>query len=193
MKKFLIALLVVVLLIGGYTWSSYNGLVRSDQNVQQSWAQVQNVYQRRADLIPNLVATVKGYAAHERNTLIAVTKARASVTKLDTQGIVNDPKKFAQFAKAQDALSQSLSRLLVTVERYPDLKASQNFLALQDQLEGTENRITVARRRFNIAAQSFNTKVLVFPRNLLAKWFGFKPKAYFKAKAGAQNAPQVKF
>lgn len=178
--------------------SAYNSLVALSQAVDAQWGQVQNVYQRRADLVPNLVATVKGAANFEKSTYIAVTQARASVGQLSPDVIknaVNDPKAMAQFEQAQNTLGGALSRLLVTVENYPQLKANENFLTLQSQLEGTENRIAVERRRYNEAAQAFNTRRNTFPTNVYANFFGaqFSNKSYFQAQPGAQNAPQVNF
>jgi LemA protein len=173
-----------------------NRLVTLDEKVQQSWAQVENVYQRRADLIPNLVATVKGYANFEQETLTKVIEARAQATQISGDALknaVNDPQTFEKFQASQGALSSALSRLLVVVERYPELKANQNFLELQAQLEGTENRIAVERRRFNETAQEFNTAVRRFPGSLVASLAGFQPKPYFKADPGAQQAPKVDF
>lgn len=178
--------------------SSYNALVALSQAVDAQWGQVQNVYQRRADLVPNLVATVKGAANFEKSTYIAVTQARASVGQLSPgvlKNAVNDPKAMAQYEQAQNTLGNTLSRLLVTVENYPQLKANENFLTLQAQLEGTENRIAVERRRYNEAAQAFNTRRSSFPTNVYAGLFGaqFNNKSYFQAQPGAQNAPQVNF
>jgi len=197
MKNFWIALLIVVgvvffgvLGIGGM----YNQLVASDEQVASAWGQVQNVYQRRLDLVPNLVETVKGYAAHEKQTLEDVVNARSRVSQLNISSeMMNNPEALAKFQQAQQELSGALSRLLVVVERYPDLKASQNFLALQSQLEGTENRIAVERMRFNEAAQRFNTIRRSFPANVVANLWGFKEKAYFEADKGAAKAPVVKF
>ncbi len=196
-KGLLIALAVIaglivlwLLVFGGI----YNKLVTAEESVESAWAQVENVYQRRLDLIPNLVETVKGYAAHEQETLQQVVEARSKVAQMNvSEDLINDPAKLQQFQAAQQQLSSALSRLLVTVERYPDLKASQNFLALQTQLEGTENRITVERRRFNEAARDFNTQIRVFPNNLIAGMMGFEKKAYFEAEAGASQAPAVHF
>jgi len=190
--------LAIVVIIGVMIASSYNSLVRLDQAVQAQWGQVQNVYQRRADLVPNLVATVKGAANFEKSTYIAVAQARASVGSISPQAIqsaTTDPKAFAQFQQAQDTLGAALSRLLVVVERYPDLKANQNFLTLQAQLEGTENRIAVERRRYNEAAQAFNTRRNTFPTAMYAGLFGprFNDKAYFQATPGSQTAPKVTF
>jgi LemA protein len=190
--------MLIVLVLGVAVTSAYNTLVRLDQATQAQWAQVENVYQRRADLIPNLVETVKGARDFEKETLTAVTEARAKVGQVTAgamQNIVNDPAAFQRFQQAQEGLSSALSRLLVVVERYPELKATQNFRELQTQLEGTENRITVERMRFNEAAQAFNTRRESFPTVLLAGFFGerFKPKAYFQAQPGAEKAPAVKF
>ena len=187
--------LVAVLAVAVFGVGAYNGLVKLDQAVQAQWGQVENVYQRRADLVPNLVETVKGAAAFEKDTFTAVTEARAKVGQINATGIANDPQAFARFQQAQDGLSSALSRLMVVVERYPDLKATQNFRDLQAQLEGTENRIAVERMRFNETAQAFNTKRMSFPTMLIAGFFGsrFNEKAYFKAQAGAEKAPAVKF
>lgn len=173
----------------------YNTFVTLEENVNQAWAQVENVYQRRADLIPNLVEVVKGYASHERETLQAVVEARSKVGGQINVGpeVLNNPEAFARFQQAQDALSSALQRLMVVVERYPDLKADQRFADLQAQLEGTENRIAVERRRFNQAVQAYNTAIRKFPANIIAGMFGFHQKAYFKAQAGAENVPKVKF
>jgi LemA protein len=187
--------LVVALAVAAFGISSYNGLVSLDQAVQAQWAQVENVYQRRADLVPNLVETVKGAAAFEKDTFTAVTEARSKVGQVNASGIANDPQAFAKFQQAQDGLSSALSRLMVVVEKYPDLKATQNFRDLQAQLEGTENRIAVERMRFNETAQAFNTKRMSFPTVMIAGFFGsrFNEKVYFKAQAGAETAPAVKF
>ena len=196
MKKGLIILLSVlgfVLLVGFYFMGSYNGLVRLDEEVKKSWAQVENVYQRRLDLIPNLVETVKGYAAHEKETFISVTEARSKAAGTISPDVINNPQKFQAFQESQTALSSALSRLLVVVEKYPDLKANENFLSLQTQLEGTENRITVERQRYNEVAQLFNTQIRQFPTSIIAKMFGFLAKEYFKAEAGASEAPKVMF
>jgi LemA protein len=189
-------LVVVVLIVAMSLAGTYNRLVSLDQAVQSQWAQVESVYQRRADLIPNLVSTVKGAANFEKSTYVAVAEARSKVGQLNLgSGVPNDPAAFAKFTAAQDSLSSALSRLLVVVERYPDLKASQNFADLQAQLEGTENRIAVERMRFNKAAQTFNTTRDSFPTNFVAGLFGsrFNEKAYFKSQSGSENAPQVKF
>jgi LemA protein len=172
----------------------YNGFVAADQAVSEKWAQVQNVYQRRADLIPNLVETVKGFAAQEKSVLEAVTQARASASGIKaTPELLNDPAAFKRFQDAQNQLGGALSRLLVTVERYPELKSNQNFLALQSQLEGTENRITVERQRFNEAVREYNTKIKLMPGALVARVMGFKEKAFFESTPGSETAPKVKF
>jgi LemA protein len=188
-------LVLFVLIVGLGVAGTYNRLVGLSQAVDAQWAQVENVYQRRADLVPNLVATVRGAAEFEKSTLEAVTQARASVGQVQggDRNLPNDPQAFARWQAAQDALSSALSRLLVVVERYPDLKANQNFRDLQAQLEGTENRIAVERGRFNTAAQEYNTARLRFPANLFAGALGFKEKAYFRAQAGAEQAPKVEF
>jgi LemA protein len=199
MKRWLpLGLLGLVVILGLSIASGYNGLVKLDQSVQSAWGQVENVYQRRADLIPNLVETVKGAAAFEKDTFTAVATARSQVGQVSTAGlqnIVNDPAAFQRFQQAQDGLSSALSRLMVVAERYPDLKATAAFRDLQAQLEGTENRITVERMRFNEAAQAFNTKRQSFPTVMIAGFFGsrFNEKPYFKAQAGADVAPKVKF
>jgi LemA protein len=186
-----IVILIAVVIAGG----SYNRLVKLSQQVDSSWAQVQADYQRRADLIPNLVATVSGAANFEKSTLEAVTAARASVGKITpgSAAAPTDPAKLAEFDRAQSQLSSALSRLLVVVERYPDLKANNNFVVLQAQLEGTENRITVARRDFNNAVQAYDTAIKSFPAVLYAAVLGFKEKPYFAAAAGAETAPKVQF
>lgn len=197
MRGLLVALIVVVLVVGGLaSWavSINNQLVAQEQNVNEKWAQVQNVYQRRADLIPNLVETVKGFAAQERTVLEEVTRARASASSIQlTPQALNDPKALERFQAAQNQLSGALSRLLVTVERYPDLKSNQNFLSLQTQLEGTENRIAVERRRFNEAVRDYNTRVRLFPGSAVAGFAGFQQKAFFEATADAATPPKVKF
>jgi LemA protein len=187
--------LLIVLMGGGCALTSYNGLVGASQAVDAQWGQVENVYQRRADLIPNLVATVKGAAAFEQDTLVAVTQARASVgqMKVDAANLPNDPAAFAKFEQAQQGLTGALQRLMVVVEKYPELKANQNFRDLQAQLEGTENRISVERMRFNEVAQTYNTRRQTFPTVIFANMMGFLPKAYFKAQAGADVAPTVDF
>lgn len=198
MKKGLIVIIVLVILgviIYSVFKNTYNKFVSLDENVNQKWSQVENVYQRRADLIPNLVEVVKGYASHERETLEAVVNARAKVGGQVTIGsdILNNPEAFTQFQQAQGALTSALQRLMVVVERYPELKADQRFADLQTQLEGTENRITVERGRFNESVQEYNTTVRVFPANIMAGIFGFSQKPYFKAEVGSDKVPQVKF
>ena len=193
----LIVVLIIVI-VGSAIAGTYNGLVTLDQAVQAQWAQVQTVYQRRADLIPNLVAVVKGVAGFEKSTYIAVTQARAKVGQIPApqmSNLPNNPAAFSQFQQAQDRLTGALSRLLVVVENYPDLKANQNFLDLQAQLEGTENRIAVERHRYNEAARAFDTQRQSFPTNMIAGLFGnrFALKPYFEAQPGAQNAPKVQF
>src|SRR5215510_9526385 len=186
------AIVLIVLIFGGMIAGTYNSLVSLDQGAQAQWAQVENVYQRRADLVPNLVASVKGAANFEQSTLTAVTEARSRVGQV-TQGavenIARDPQAFQRFQQAQDGLSSALSRLMVVAERYPELKATQNFRDLQAQLEGTENRIAVERMRFNETAQAFNTRRDSFPTVLIAGFFGarFQEKPYFKALAGAER------
>jgi LemA protein len=187
---------IILLILITVSWfvGHYNTLVTMEENVTQAWSQVENQYQRRADLIPNLVNTVKGYAEHEKETFLAVTEARAKVSQMNVgPEILNDPQAFQKFQAAQDGLSSALSRLLVTVEKYPDLKANENFLQLQAQLEGTENRISVERRKFNKAVQEYNTTIRKFPTNIIAGMTGFTQKAYFKATAGSEIAPKVKF
>lgn len=196
MKKGTIILVVVIgiiLIIVLWFTSAYNGLVGSEESVTSQWANVENVYQRRADLIPNLVNTVKGYADHEQSTLTAVVDARAKATSVNINANDLTEDNIAAFQQAQDAFSGAISRLLVSVERYPDLKANQNFMDLQAQLEGTENRITVERRKYNEEAQTFNRKVRSFPTNIVAGMFGFEKKGYFKAAEGAEKAPEVQF
>ncbi len=188
--------IIVVLAIALIGWATgvYNSFVRLDEQVRQSWAQVQNQYQRRADLIPNLVEVVKGYASHEKEVFEKVAEARAGVGKLEvTPEVLNNPQAFQRFQEAQGALSSALSRLLAVAENYPQLKANENFLQLQAQLEGTENRIAVERRRFNEVVQGYNISVRTFPTSLLAGMFGFGQKQYFQAEPGAEKAPKVQF
>jgi LemA protein len=174
--------------------SSYNNMISLDQAVVQQWSQVENQYQRRADLIPNLVNTVKGYADFEKEVLTKVTEARARVSQFNiTPELLNDPQAFTKFQSLQGELSGALSRLLVTVENYPQLKANENFLQLQAQLEGTENRISVERKKFNEVVQSYNTTIKRFPASMLAGMFGFGEKQYFKAIQGAETPPKVEF
>ena len=196
MKKstiILIAVAVVIFFVISGAIGKYNTMVTLEEGVDAAWSQVENVYQRRADLIPNLVATVKGYAEHEQETFIAVTEARSKVGSINMEGITNNPQALQNFQKAQGQLSSALSRLMVVVEKYPELKANQNFLDLQTQLEGTENRIAVERNRFNKAAQTYNTTIRRFPGSIYAGMFGFDKKAYFAAEAGAEKAPKVEF
>ena len=178
-----------------YSGCGYNRMVTLDEAVTSAWAQVENVYQRRMDLIPNLVNTVKGYAAHEKDTLTALTEARSragGVMQVD-EDLLNNPEAFARFQKAQDGLGSALQRLLVVTENYPQLRANENFLALQSQLEGTENRIAVERKRFNDAVRAYNTVIRRFPQVLMARIAGFEAKTYFEAAAGAETAPTVEF
>ena len=196
MKKGTITLIVVAaVLLGGFLWvkNVYNQIVVSDEYVQSMWAQVENVYQRRADLIPNLVSTVKGYAAHESETLEGVVAARSKATQVTVDPADLTPEALARYNAAQGELSNALGRLLMIQENYPDLKANQNFLELQAQLEGTENRIATERMKFNDAVKSFNTGVRRFPDNIIASMFGFEKKGYFEAQEGAQTAPAVEF
>ena len=185
--------IVVALGLFGWCKNTYNGMVSADEGVQSAWSQVENVYQRRADLIPNLVATVKGYAEHESGTLEAVVAARAKATQTTVDPSQLTAENIAKFQAAQGELGSALGRLLVTVERYPDLKANQNFLELQAQLEGTENRISTERMKFNETAKSYNTLIRSFPQNIIASIFSFTPKGYFKAAEGSENAPKVEF
>ena len=187
----IILIAVVALVLWG--WGKYNSLVSQDENVNKAWAQVENQYQRRADLIPNLVETVKGYAEHESETLQSVIEARAKATSVtvDPNNLTEEALK--QYQQAQGELTNALGRLMVSLERYPDLKANQNFLELQSQLEGTENRVNNARDEFNQAAQTYNTMVRKFPANIVASLFGFKNKNYFAAAEGASEAPKVQF
>ena len=190
------ALLVVAgIAILGFFWYSgiYNGLVRREEAVKSAWAQVQNQYQRRLDLIPNLVETVKGYAAHESETLEAVTRARAQATNALKPEVINDPAKFDQLVASNAAFGSALSRLLVVVEKYPELKANENFLTLQSQIEGSENRISVERKRFNEAAQDYNRLLRTLPNNVIANFAGFKEKEYFRSDEAAAKAPVVSF
>jgi len=187
----------VIVLVGFMLYSSikgtYNSMVTMDEGVTAQWAQVENVYQRRADLIPNLVATVKGYASHEQETLEGVIEARSKATSVTIDPSNLNASSIQQFQAAQDGLSSALSKLMVVVERYPDLKANQNFLELQTQLERTENRISVERRTFNSTAQQYNSYIRSFPKNIYAGMFGFEKKDYFSAIEGAEKAPEVQF
>ncbi len=196
MKKGLIVLLAVAaVVLGIFFWfqGNYNKMVKMDEGVQAAWSQVENVYQRRADLIPNLVATVKGYAAHEQQTLEGVISARSKATQItvDPENLTSE--ELAKYQKAQGELGSALGKLLAITENYPDLKANQNFLELQAQLEGTENRIAVERKKFNDAARVYNTTIRQFPKNIVAGMFGFEKKPYFEAQEGAQQAPKVEF
>lgn len=173
--------------------SGYNGLVSMDEGVQNKWADVETQYQRRADLIPNLVNTVKGYAAHEKETLESVVKARSEATSVKIDPSNMTAEQMAQYQNAQNGVTSALSKLLLVVEKYPDLKANHNFQELQSQLEGTENRIAVARRDYNAVAKEYNTAVRKFPKNILAGMFGFEKKEYFEAQEGSEAAPEVKF
>lgn len=194
-KSTIIIIVVVVVIILLFSWvkGTYNGLVSKEEAVNSQWAQVENVYQRRSDLIPNLVATVKGYAEHEQKVLTDVVEARAKATSINLNADNMTPENMQAFQNAQEQLSGALSRLLVTVEKYPDLKANQNFLELQAQLEGTENRITVERQKFNDTARIYNQSIRHFPANIFANMFGFEKIAYFEAQQGAETAPKVEF
>jgi len=185
--------MVLALLVPFFSSCGYNRMVSLDEGVTAQWANVENVYQRRMDLIPNLVSTVKGYANFEQQTLTQVIEARAKATQVTIDPTNITEANLKQFQQAQGELSGALSRLLVTVERYPDLKANQNFLELQAQLEGTENRIAVERRKFNEMVQAYNSFIRSFPRVIYAGWFGFEKKAYFEADAGAKEVPKVDF
>jgi LemA protein len=193
----LIILAVLILFgLGMFMWGTgiYNNLVQQDEGIKSAWGQVENQYQRRVDLIPNLVATVKGFASQEQKVLIGVTEARAKVGQMAvTPDVLNNPQAFKQFQQAQDNLSGALSRLMVVVEQYPQLKSDKNFLELQSQLEGTENRIAVERKRYNEVVQGYNTTVRLFPRSMIAGMFGFQQKPYFEAQSGAEQAPKVDF
>ncbi len=192
-KNLIIVLVVVLAILVISSISSYNGLVSAEEGVDAQWAQVENVYQRRADLIPNLVNTVKGYADFEKQTLTDVIEARSKATSVQIDPSNITEANVQQFQAAQEQLSGALSRLLVTIERYPDLKANRNFLELQAQLEGTENRITVERNKFNESAKLYNTSIRKFPKSIFAGMFGFERKGYFTASEGAENAPVVEF
>lgn len=196
MKKGLVTLIIIAaIIIGGFLWvkGAYNNMVTEDENVQNAWAQVENVYQRRADLIPNLVATVKGYAEHESATLENVIAARAKATQMTVDPANLSEEAIAKFNEAQGELSTALGRLLLIQENYPDLKANQQFSELQAQLEGTENRIATERMKFNDAAKVYNTMIRKFPDNIIASIFGFEKKGYFEAQTGAETAPKVEF
>ena len=196
MKKGVVILLVIVaLVVGLFVWfqGNYNNMVKMDEGVQAAWSQVENVYQRRADLIPNLVATVKGYASHEQQTLEGVVSARSKAIQITVDAGNMSAEKLAEYQKAQGELGAALGKLLAITENYPELKANENFLSLQSQLEGTENRIAVERKKFNEAARNYNTEIRQFPKNIVANLFGFEKKPYFEAAEGAQQAPVVAF
>ena len=191
--KKVMAAVIAVAARSGLTSCNYNSLVEKEQKVNQSWAQVENQYQRRADLIPNLVNTVKGYSTHEQETLTKVTEARAKATSITLDADDLTEENLAKYQEAQNELSGALKSLLAVTEAYPDLKANENFMNLQTQLEGTENRIATERMRYTEAVQDYNTSIKKFPTNIYAGWFGFEEKPQFKAEAGAQKAPEVKF
>ena len=196
MKKGLVILIAVAaVVLGIFFWfqGNYNKMVKMDEGVQAAWSQVENVYQRRADLIPNLVATVKGYAEHEQQTLEGVVSARSKATQItvDPENLTSE--QLAKYQKAQGELGAALGKLLAITENYPNLKANENFLSLQSQLEGTENRIAVERNKYNEAARSYNTTIRQFPKNIVASMFGFEKKPYFEASEGAKEAPKVEF
>ena len=196
MKKGLMTLLVVgAVVLGLFFWfqGNYNNMVKLDEGVQAAWSQVENVYQRRADLIPNLVATVKGYASHEQQTLEGVVSARSKATQITVDAENLSAEQLAKYQKAQGELGAALGKLLAITENYPELKANENFLSLQSQLEGTENRIAVERKKFNETAKNYNTVIRQFPRNIVANLFGFEKKPYFEANEGANQAPVVAF
>ena len=193
MKKLFAGLFIIVIILIIWFFISYNGLVSKEENVNQQWAQVEATYQRRLDLIPNLVATVKGYAEHEKSTLLDVTNARSKAYETPSNNVLNNPDAFSQYTRNQAALGSALNKLLVVVEKYPDLKASQNFLALQSQLEGTENRINVARQRFNEAVKVYNTAIRLFPGNIVASIVDFQAKPFYQAEPQAAQAPNVSF
>lgn len=194
-KKTIIWIVVAVVILGSFAWvkNVYNKLVSADEIAQSMWSQVENVYQRRADLIPNLVATVKGYAAHESETLESVVAARAKATQVTVDPSNLTAESVAKFNEAQGELSTALGRLLLIQENYPDLKANENFRDLQAQLEGTENRIATERMKFNQAVKDYNTNIRRFPSNIIASVFGFEKKGYFEAQAGSETAPKVEF
>lgn len=194
-KKFLPWIVVAVIAIGIYSWAAgiYNTAMTLDQGIKESWGNVQTAYQRRNDLIPNIVNTVKGVADFEKSTLTAVIEARSKATQTTINPANITPEQLAEFNKAQSGVSSTLSRLLLTIERYPDLKANQNFLKLQDELASTENQILTARTRFNEAVRPYNNNILTFPRNIFAGFYGLKEKPYFEAAEGAEKTPEVKF
>ncbi len=188
--------IIAVVVIGAFLWGMgvYNSLVKLDEGVRSSWSQVESQYQRRMDLIPNLVETVKGYASQEKTVLLGVTEARAKVSQITvTKEVLEDPQAFSKFQAAQDQFSSAISRLLAVAENYPNLKSNENFMALQTQLEGTENRINIARMQYNETVQGYNVRLRTFPASVVAGITGFREKQYFKSKEGAENPPQVKF
>ena len=196
MKRFLKKIFCAIAVIAASASLSscnYNSLVEEQQSVDQAWAEVENQYQRRADLIPNIVNTVKGYSSHEEETLVKVTEARAKATSITIDADNLDEATLAKFQETQNQLSSALKSLLSVAEAYPDLKANEGFMNLQTQLEGTENRITIARRNYTEAVREYNTQIKKFPTNIYAGWFGFKPKPKFSAESGAERAPEVKF
>ncbi len=193
MKKSTIIILAVIAVVAVWAVTGYNRLVKADEAVSTAWSNVENQYQRRADLIPNLVNTVKGYAAHEKETLDAVVAARTRATQVAVDAENMTPEMLQEYQKAQNEVGTALGRLIAIAEAYPDLKANTNFLELQAQLEGTENRISVERRNFNEVAKKYNTSIRTFPRNMLAGMFGFEKRPYFEAQEGAENVPVVQF
>ena len=193
MKKSTIIVLVIVAVVAIWGITGYNGLVKADEALNTAWSNVENQYQRRADLIPNLVNTVKGYAEHEKETLDAVVAARTRATQVTVDAENLTPEKLQEYQKIQNEVGAALGRLLAIAEAYPDLKANTNFLELQAQLEGTENRISVERRNFNEAAKSYNTSIRTFPRSILAGMFGFEKRPYFEAQQGVETVPVVQF
>ena len=194
-KGYIVLIVIAVVVLSIFFWfkGAYNGMVNMREAVSAQWSNVENQYQRRLDLIPNLVNTVKGYASHEKETLEGVVEARSKATQIKVDANDLTPEKLAEYQKAQGAVTSALGKLLAITENYPDLKANQNFLELQAQLEGTENRINVARKNFNDAAQAYNTNIRRFPKNIFAEMFGFDKKAYFEAEEGSEKAPKVEF
>ena len=193
MKKSTIILIAAIAAVAMWAISAYNGMVKMDESVSTAWSNVENQYQRRTDLIPNLVNTVKGYASHEKETFEAVVSARSKATQMTVDADNLTPEKLQEYQKAQGEIGAALERLLAITENYPELKANENFKELQAQLEGTENRISVERRNFNEVARSYNTAIRTFPKSLLAGMFGFEKRPYFEAEEGANKAPEVKF
>ena len=193
MKKSTIILIAIIAIAAIWGISAYNGMVKMDESVSTAWSNVENQYQRRTDLIPNLVNTVKGYASHEKETFEAVVSARSKATQMTVDADNLTPEKLQEYQKAQGEIGAALGRLLAITENYPELKANENFKELQAQLEGTENRISVERRNFNEVARSYNTSIRTFPKSLLAGMFGFDKRPYFEAEEGANKAPEVKF